>query len=299
MTYRLVRGTIQLLYQGQRKVGSRPDGDSVWFKPDRPALLAGIGGRDADFNAGGFAQLRLEGIDALELHYPSSEHQKEREAVGARDYLISTLLGFQVDYAPDPDIPRTVTSSVPLSRRGYVLTRAIDPYHRPVSFVFSDQPPAADGSDVFCDVAMLNKSVNAKLMTKGWAYPAYYTHRQGEGGLPVDLRDRLTFLSSSAYLNGWGVWGVDSSRTNPRVRNYNDLKQLAIWPKLFRRLAAYFDASNSGLANFDNWLRMNDKDDEVLIRPRGEMANLHDTVAISGDHITMLYWPEDLMVVPR
>jgi hypothetical protein len=95
------------------------------------------------------------------------------------------------------------------------------------------------------------------------------------------------------------VWAVDSSHAHPRVRNYTDLKQLAIWPKLFRRLAAYFDEGNSGLARFEDWLRTRDTDDEVVLEPRGELANLHDVFDIQGDRITMLYWPEELMVVPR
>ncbi len=40
MSYRLITGVYQLFYQGRRHVGSRPDGDSLWFKPDRPALLS-------------------------------------------------------------------------------------------------------------------------------------------------------------------------------------------------------------------------------------------------------------------
>jgi hypothetical protein len=30
-----------------------------------------------------------------------------------------------------------------------------------------------------------------------------------------------------------------------------------------------------------------------------DLANLHDVFDIQGDRITMLYWPEELMVVPR
>ena len=38
---------------------------------------------------------------------------------------------------------------------------------------------------------------------------------------------------------------------------------------------------------------------EVVIEPTGELANLHDVIDIRGDQISMLYWPEELMVVPR
>lgn len=88
MGYRVVHGEFALVYQGQRRVGSRPDGDSMWFKPAKPANLKGIGGRDAELNAGGYAQLRFEGIDALELHYGPNYHQAESPALAARDFLL-------------------------------------------------------------------------------------------------------------------------------------------------------------------------------------------------------------------
>jgi hypothetical protein len=64
MPYKLIEGEVRLFYRSTRLVGSRPDGDSTWFKPDNPNLLSDIGHRSADFNKGGFAQLRFEGIDA-------------------------------------------------------------------------------------------------------------------------------------------------------------------------------------------------------------------------------------------
>ena len=70
MSYKLAKGYFHLFYQSEfRFVGARPDGDSMWFKPDNPAHLANLAGRDVGYNGGGFAQLRFEGIDALELHY--------------------------------------------------------------------------------------------------------------------------------------------------------------------------------------------------------------------------------------
>jgi len=310
MPYRLVTGRFRLSYQGARFVGSKPDGESVWFKPDLPSLLQGISGRDAKFNGGGFAQLRLEGIDALEVHFPRSWHQRQAEAAGARNYLLDTLLGFDVEYAGEAKDGRAATNPFPRSVSwsnpeagvaGYILTRAIDPYQRPVGFVYTGAPPRADrNGEVRLEAPALNQSANARIAEAGWAYPAYYTHRQNEGGLPVELRDRLIELSRTAFDNGHGVWGVDQSRSNPQIRDYDQLKTLAIWPKLYRRLAAYFDAGNIGLARFDNWIRAEkDRDDQVVLVTRGELGNLHDIYEVRGDRINMLYWPEELMVVPR
>ena len=34
MPYRLVKGEFHLFYKKQKRVGSQPDGGSVWFKPE-------------------------------------------------------------------------------------------------------------------------------------------------------------------------------------------------------------------------------------------------------------------------
>lgn len=43
MPYRLVKGEFHLFYKKQKLVGSQPDGDSVWFKPEDRALLGKLG----------------------------------------------------------------------------------------------------------------------------------------------------------------------------------------------------------------------------------------------------------------
>jgi len=300
MSYRLIKGTFALYYirADERRQGSRPDGDSIWFKPDDPELLHDLGGRDAKFNKGDFAQLRFEGIDALELHYPGYDHQHKEGAVAARDFLLEKT-GFTVDeYAPHPDIPRYVRSCTPASIRGYILSQTIDPYGRPVSFVFKGAANKPDGDNVFLTVNRMDQSLNANLIRKGHVYPAYYAPREDVGGLPWDLRNHLTRLSDNAWMHDWGVWEFDESRANPRIRNMDELMELAIWPKLYRRLALYFQDGNNGLANFEEWLTDNDKDDRVLILTRGENTHLHGTFEIRGNRINMRYWPEELLIYP-
>jgi hypothetical protein len=53
-----------------RILATEPDGDSIRFYPDDAAQWSLVPGRHAvQTNAGGSAQLRLDGIDALETHY--------------------------------------------------------------------------------------------------------------------------------------------------------------------------------------------------------------------------------------
>src|SRR4029077_947449 len=51
-------------------IGKQPDGDSIRFVPDTPALLAQLAHRRRARRSGaGSLQLRVEGIDAPETHY--------------------------------------------------------------------------------------------------------------------------------------------------------------------------------------------------------------------------------------
>lgn len=59
MPYRLVKGKFHLSYQGERHVGSQPDGDTVWFKPEIPKNLDNLDHRSAKLNGGGCTQLRF------------------------------------------------------------------------------------------------------------------------------------------------------------------------------------------------------------------------------------------------
>lgn len=113
MPYLVVAGQFHLFYKSKRHVGSRPDGDSMWFRPTNPKQLKSIEKRKVDYNKGGFVQLRFEGIDALELHYNGSNHQKSPECITARDELLK-LIGFsKVTYADSDtcDIDTSVQTS--------------------------------------------------------------------------------------------------------------------------------------------------------------------------------------------
>jgi hypothetical protein len=304
MAYRLVRGEFILFYKGKtnQTVGSEPDGDTVWFKPDKPALLKNFNladpanPRDADFKGGGQVSLRFEAIDALELHYIGTQ-QEDQGARGARNFLLKEM-GFQsVTYSGAHQT--TVKTASPHPVKGYILTRSIDPFGRPVSFAYLGTTNRQDGSNVFLDVPLLNKSLNAGLAKAGQVFPTFYD------GLPTDLRNRVTDLVNQAWNADRGLWPRDVSTAGFTVKNLSELTSLVFWPKLFRRLADYFSDGNQGLAQFDAWLRQflnnpnKNRDDELWIAPIAEKGNMHDVIEISGNTISMKYWPEELIIRPR
>jgi hypothetical protein len=107
-----------------RIVDTEPDGDSIRFYPEDPALWERVPGvHKVRTNATGGAQLRLDAIDALETHYspPGSGplHQPLDLAHQARDELVRWLgfRGVQRD-------GEKVTAATPNALAGYVLTQA-------------------------------------------------------------------------------------------------------------------------------------------------------------------------------
>lgn len=213
--------------------------------------------------------------------------------VASTDFLLGRL-GFdlsQIEYAPNDDIPTFVRSTTPVGVRAHIMTRTIDPFGRPVAFVFAENAPEQSGSIIFLEVPRLDQSLNAELMRQGHVYPGFYSAREvdGErvGGLPGDLRIHLAELARDAFDADRGLWPSDETTDGAIVSQDDDLAELAIWPKLYRRLAKYFDdpdANTGDLQGFIEWLHEDraDRDDLIFVLSIGELLNLSDIVTVEG-----------------
>ncbi len=125
-------------------------------------------------------------------------------------------------------------------------------------------------------------------------YPSFYTT------LPANLRNRLQRIALTARNKGLGLWPSDATNGNPLVRGLADLESIAIWPKLYRRLFAYFQSGKGSLTGFDRWLRADPKrDDELRIGSQARVGRIHDVVTVNQNRITMNFDPADLVIVPR
>lgn len=127
LNHRLVCGSYRLLGADRRgrRVGARPDGDSVWFHPDRDESLRELPGGRASFHCAGCVQLRLEGIDALELHFDGGS-QPRSGARKAREFLLSSVGCRRVAYASAADgcaEGLSVREALSAEVRGRILTR--------------------------------------------------------------------------------------------------------------------------------------------------------------------------------
>jgi endonuclease YncB( thermonuclease family) len=295
MTYMVLHGQFVIRYADRPRQGPEPDGDTVKFQPDSPALLESLprpSGIPPDLNARGIS-VRLEAIDALETHFGET-HQELGGAEAARDELLARLGFTGVTFFPD--LPNKVQSANQDTVRGHVLSNGVDANGRLIAFVYPGEHPAPDGTLVFVDEKLAARSVNGELLAAGHAYPAFYAT------LPTDLRAHLSELSRAARAARAGLWPrstADPDRA-ATVTGLDDLQNQVIWPKLFRRIVPYLAAGFTDFDGFDAWLRADPvhRDDEIFLIRRLERGNLHDVVRGAGPTIQLTEWPEDFIITP-
>ncbi|MEV4639654.1 lamin tail domain-containing protein [Actinoplanes sp. NPDC049548] len=295
MTYTMLTGRFVIRYPDLPRQGPEPDGDTVKFRPDSPALVEGLprpSGSPPDLGARGIS-VRLEAVDALETHFAET-HQELGGANAARDELLR-LLGFTGVVFFD-DLPNKVRSADQDSVRGYVLSNGIDANGRMIGFVQAGEPAVPDGATVFLDDAGVDRSVNGRLLAAGLVYPAFYAT------LPASLRTHLGGVSRKARADRAGIWAAATADPDrvATVGDLGELQRLVIWPKLFRRLVPYLATGASTLDGLDAWLRSDPvhRDDALFLLDRLETGNLHDVVEAAGSSVRMTVWPEDFVIDP-
>jgi endonuclease YncB( thermonuclease family) len=152
MPYTLLRGEFVIRYPDLPRQGPEPDGDTLKFRPDTPALVETLPrrfGTPADLNVRGIS-VRLEAIDALETHFGET-HQELAGANAARDELLRRLGFTNVRFFKD--LPNKVASADQDALRGQVLSNGIDANGRLIAFVYPGDHPGPDGTAVFVDPA--------------------------------------------------------------------------------------------------------------------------------------------------
>jgi hypothetical protein len=274
MPFVLIKGTFHV-------EGYSPDGDSVRFRGDNKEHWAKLSGRPAVLNAKDHAQLRLEAIDTLETHYLNT-HQPLELATGALERLLEGLNITDVEW----NETRTMVTAANDGTEGYILSREVEKYGRPVAFVYAGTPPEEDGSEIFLDADRMRQSMNHRALEEGDAYPTYYK------GLFHDLREALTETVGRAREAQLGVGAEDRTNAGFEVEGLDSItEEHVVMPKLFRRLVEYLEAGGS-VAGFKEFLEA--RDEEVIV-----ISTVHpthfDTVEVEGKTVRLTEPPENLM----
>lgn len=296
--YTLIKGKYWIYYPDIPKQGPEPDGDTVRFEPDNPQLVVDLpmfSGVRPGFNKRKNIAVRYEGIDALETHFKGANQQLEF-ANAARDENLC-LLGFR-KVVFFPDLPNKVQSVEKNPLPGYVIANGIEANGRLLGFVYAGEPDKGrkDGETIFVDETLLDRSVNVKLVEAGLSYVESYDTT------PLSLTIHLRKLITRARKKpGNGLWPHEDANIDKEaiLTDLAELERLIMWPKLFRRLAAYFFEGRAGLEQFDEWIRQDPVHrDDTLRLPSGEKGNMHDTYIINGNSLKLQFNPEQLIIAP-
>ncbi|HYZ36510.1 MAG TPA: thermonuclease family protein [Pseudonocardiaceae bacterium] len=277
-----------LCIQGELVIaGYEPDGDSVRFIADDTAHYAALKRADRlrPSPRDRSVQLRFDGVDAPELHYGT-----DAQPLGdtARDALLSWIGFTAIEY--DRNEKTRVRSATPISIRAAVLAQMVEANGRPVAYVLVDTAAnlPADGSWVNVDDGLLDRTLNARLLSQGQAYYTVYT------STPVSHRSHLRAIAAAARTARCGVWTEDSTAEFVLI----DQKSIGpdgqlILPKLFRRCTDYLKAVAKGFAgNLGDWLIASsatptrDENDRVLLRDTTEV-HLSDLIQQRNEHIAV------------
>lgn len=298
MPYTLIKGAFHIHYPENPRSGPEPDGDTLKFRPVNRGLIEALPqpGWGPRFTSSGISTIRFEGIDALETHYDVGDtefHQEMALALAARDALLAEAGFGDVTFFQDKPFKVEDVENHPIP--GYILSNGLDTFGRAVAFAFAGTSAVEDGSRVHVDAQMLNDSLNVQLLEAGHAYPAFYL------SLPEELRAHLRSISIDARADGVGLWAKATATITEAasIPSADELQKLVIWPKLFRRLAAFFQSGNTSLSALDVWLRADprDRDDRVLL-PNLELGNMHDLIRVEDDRLLLVHPPEDVVIVP-
>jgi endonuclease YncB( thermonuclease family) len=258
--------------RGRLKIeGKQPDGDSVRFIADDRRNYQELerSERIQPTRSDGSVQLRFEGVDAPEVHYGKAAQPLGTEV---RDHLLAWIGFMDVSYRPDGV---TVVDGTPDTVRAAILSQMAEVNGRPVSYLVVDQDDALppDGTWVHVDDALLDRTVNARLLREGLAYLTLYT------STPKRHRRRLRSIAAEARAANRGVWAIDDT-VGWLLTEPDDIgpKGQLILPKLFRRCTDYLaDVAGGYDGNLVDWLLdvsltpSRDENDRVVVGGRIEV----------------------------
>ncbi len=226
-------------------VGKQPDGDSIRFVADSPALFSQLDfGYRVRLSKDGSVQLRFEVIDAPETHY---EGQSQLLGLPARNALLRQAGFTKVAFTDDA----TVATATPLSVPATILAKMVEINGRPVAYVFAPMTlPLADGAVVADPSLFFAKSLNMHMLNSGAAYLTLYT------STPQTHRAFFVQHAKVARSSRLGVWAQDATASF-RLVNQASIGPNGelILPKLFRRCTDYLRAQHAGFTGtLAQWL---------------------------------------------
>ncbi|MBK6697239.1 MAG: thermonuclease family protein [Myxococcales bacterium] len=244
--------------------GYAPDGDSVRFFAKEPARFEALR-RSRLLRRGatdGSVQLRLEGIDAPELHYAQACQPRGESA---RDALLAWLGVTGVQFAADAT---TIIAATPPAVPVTLLANAVDAHGRVIAYVL---PPrqGARAKRHRATPELVRTSATHAMLEGGHVYPLAYT------SMPEVHRKLFRDVARRARAKRVGIWRDDATKSGFVLHGARSVGPhgALILPKLFRRCMEFLTKryAESFTGTFLEWLASHGsggapKPDRVVLR---------------------------------
>jgi len=205
--------------------------------------------------ASGGLRVRLQGIDAPELHYRVKDtfYRQPRGAYAAR--RLNEALRFYSGDAQPCEIVTRVDSPA----------QAFDIFGRLVG-------------DVFIGAGMEKQNINLQLLREGLAVPTFYDSMEvDEINVALDAARRGRAAQDSIWKQYTAEMTLDQSLVSPHPGSPIDVEKpdlgLVILPKLFRRLSTHILAAGGSLQTFKASLAQGNENGPEKVRRTAEFLS--------------------------
>lgn len=266
-------------------------------KAFRDATVRGRTKRTA-IDADGVITVRLQGIDAPELHYrPSAELKRSEQS----DKQHESYLNWNFDYRQ----PLAESATLAL---GKFLARAGAKTLKCTVVTFVDQPSDVFDTygrfvgEIYVKFGQRTQSLNIWAVKNGWAYPAFYNSMsEPEIAALLDATD-------AAYSKNMGVWAHEQGKVgsldwNLRFRGKGAEREAdagkVLIPKVFRRLSTWAVNRRAKMVSggFSRYLENHPDPCFELsdFLEQGPAATQRDLAEFVGADGSVLFWPEGLV----
>lgn len=270
------------------------------FRPTNAFKLAMVHGRTTKraIDANGMITVRLQGIDAPELHYRPAAALKRAERTAQQH---ASYLKWNYEYRQPLAESATVALAKFLSRGGSTRLKC-------TVVTFVDHPNEVFDTygrfvgEIYVKLGGKTQSLNIWAVKKGWAYPAFYN------SMSVPEIAALLDATNAAYSNTRGVWAHQQGKVgklgwNLRFRGkgtaLEDETGTVLIPKLFRRLSTWAVNRRAKMATGSFLTYVREHPDPCFeladFLEQGTAATERDLAEFVGSDGSVLFWPEGLV----
>jgi endonuclease YncB( thermonuclease family) len=276
--YKVIAGTFHIK-------GFQPDGDSIRFQATNQSNWDFFEWETAADKATKKKQLRVESIDALETHY-EGYHQPRAFALAALEALLEMLRIDTVTYS----LSLTQVVSANDGKAGFIASASVDPFGRPVSYVFPKDAKLTDGAVMDSSELPIDDSINFQLAREGLVYPTFYTTTDRV------FAEKIRAVVARARATKRGIWSIDrtSDFTLLDIRTLQE--DNLIMPKLFRRLVGFYE-NYSDFGKLEEYMKK--QRDNLVLWDGTKKKSLADLMTFEGRRLRMTTPVEDILFSPK